>query len=157
MSDSAQMLNSFAADEMAIGNLCQSLWQSWGNGDGYAYAEHFTEDCDYIAFNGTHYKGREENAIVHQQLFDTWLKGTRLTGEINSIRFLTPEVALVYSTGGMLMTKRSTQARRPSIQTLVAVKKDGVWRFTAFHNCRIQHGNWLQNMLFGITTRIFHR
>jgi uncharacterized protein (TIGR02246 family) len=144
-------------DEVIIRNLCQSLLQSWGDGDGHAYAAHFTEDSDYIAFDGTYYKGREENAIAHQYLFDTWLKGTRLAGQVERIRFLKSDVAIVHLTGGMVMTPGSMQAKRPSIQTLVAVKQDGIWQFTAFHNCRIQQRNRLQNVLFGIATRIFHR
>jgi uncharacterized protein (TIGR02246 family) len=150
-------LRSNTPDEMPIRQLCQSLLQSWGNGDGHAYAAHFTEDSDYIAFDGTHYKGREENAIVHQHLFETWLKGTRLTGQVERIRFLSPDIAIVHLTGGMLMTSHSTQAKRPSIQTLVAVKRDQNWQFTAFHNCRIQPRNGFQNALFGIATRVFHR
>ncbi len=46
---------------------------------------------------------------------------------------------------------------RPSIQTLVAVKGDGGWRFAAFHNTRIVHRNALQWMLFGIATKVFGR
>jgi uncharacterized protein (TIGR02246 family) len=165
MSEPIQLLSN-TPDEVLIRQLCQSLLESWGDGDGYAYAAHFTEDSDYIAFDGTHYKGREANAIAHQYLFDTWLKGTRLTGQVERIRFLRPDVAIVHLTGGMLMTPRSasadissrlTQAKRPSIQTLIAVKRDGKWQFTAFHNCRIQARNGLQNLLFGIATRIFHR
>lgn len=72
--------STYATDEMAIRDLFQRLLDSWGSGDGYAYAAHFTQDSDYVAFDGTHYKGCEENAIVHQQLFNTWLKGTRLNG-----------------------------------------------------------------------------
>ncbi|MBD3881605.1 SgcJ/EcaC family oxidoreductase [Phormidium tenue FACHB-886] len=149
-------LPSHTDDEVLIRNLCQSLLQSWGNGDGHAYAAHFTEDSDYIAFDGTHYKGREENAIAHQYLFETWLKDTRLAGQVERIRFLSRDVAIVHLAGGMLMTPKSMQAKRPSIQTLVAVKQDGNWQFTAFHNCRIQQRNGLQNILFGIATRIFH-
>ena len=98
--------NAYAEDEGLILTLFQSLLVSWGSGDGYAYASHFTPDSDYVAFDGTHRKGREENAIAHQQLFDSWLKGTRLTG-VKSIRFLSPEIAIVHAVGGTLMTKAS--------------------------------------------------
>lgn len=148
-------LVSDAADEQSIRELFQRLLDSWS--DGTAYAANFTQESDYVAFDGTHYKGREENAAVHQQLFNTWLKGTRLTGQIERIRFLHPEIAIVHATGGMLMTQQSTQAKRPSIQTLVAVKQEGRWQFTAFHNSRIQRRNRLQNAIFGISTLILHR
>jgi hypothetical protein len=49
------------------------------------------------------------------------------------------------------------RAGRDSIQTLVAVKRDGAWRFTAFHNNRIQRRNALHYLIFGIATRLFGR
>jgi uncharacterized protein (TIGR02246 family) len=147
-----------AADEAAIRALFQNLLDSWGRGDGAAYGDQFTEDADYVAFDGSHTRGRRQIAASHQQLFDTWLKGTRLTGEITGIRFLSPEVALVHATGGTLMPGRSeAKPVRPSIQTLVAVKRDGRWRFTAFHNTRIKSWNTLQYALFGIATKVFRR
>lgn len=68
------------------------------------------------------------------------MKGTRLFGEVESVRLLSPDVALVHATGGTLFPgQRDRRPRRPSIQTLVAVKCDGVWRFTAFQNTRVVH------------------
>lgn len=145
-------------DETAILDLYQDLLDSWGSGDGYAYAAQFTADADYIAFDGTHFKARQSIASSHQQLFDAFLKGTRLEGQVKSIRFLCPEVALVIASGGMLMPGRSKiPSGRRSIHTLVATKHDGVWRFTAFHNNRVRHRNLLQNIFFGIATLVFRR
>jgi uncharacterized protein (TIGR02246 family) len=147
-----------SADEAAIWALFEELLDAWGRGDGLAYAALFTADADYLAFDGSHTKGQQAIASAHQQLFDTWLKGTRLVGQIDSLRFLAPDVALVHATGGTLFSGQpASRARRPSIQTLVAVKRAGQWRFTAFHNNRIQHRNGLQWFLFGLTTRLFHR
>lgn len=127
------------ADENAIRDLFTELIEDWGRGDGEAYGALFTEDADYIAFEGTHTKEREEIASSHQELFDTHLKGTRLTGRIESIRFLAPDVALVHATGGTVKRGGSEPSpERDSIQTLVAVKCGEQWRFTAFHNCRVR-------------------
>ena len=146
------------AEKAAIRNLYQQLLDAWGRGDGRAYAAQFTEDADYVAFEGSHTKGRQEIASSHQPLFDRWLKGTRLTGRIESIRFLSPEVCLVHATGGTLFPgETNPRPSRDSIQTLVATKRDGIWRFTAFHNNRIQRRNRLQWILFGIVMRVFRR
>jgi len=82
-----------SADETAIRDLYQRLLDAWGRIDGQAYAAQFTDDADHVVFEGTHTKGRQEIASPHQQLFDRWLKGTRLTSRIESVMFLSPEVA----------------------------------------------------------------
>ncbi len=147
-----------AAAEAAIRDLFRQLLDSWDRGDGRAYAAAFTADAYYIAFDGSHTKGREAIADAHQRLFDTWLKGTRLAGALGDIRFVSPTVALVRAGGGVLMPGRATvRPGRDSIQTLVAVKGEDGWRFTAFHNTRVQRRSLPRDLLFGIATRVLRR
>jgi len=146
------------ADETAVRGLFQRLLDAWGRGDGSAYGALFTADADYVAFDGSRTVGRQAIAESHQRLFDTWLKGTRLTGRIEAVRFLCPDVALVHATGGTIFAGESApRPSRDSIQTLVAVKRDGEWRFTAFHNSRTLRRTRLQWMLYGIGTKLFRR
>jgi uncharacterized protein (TIGR02246 family) len=144
------------ADEAAIRALFAELLAAWGRGDGNAYGVLFTDDADYIAFDGSRTVGGRAIAKAHQTLFDTWLKGTRLTGQVENLRFLGPDVAVLLTTGGTLMPKKQ-RAVRPSIQTLVAVRHGAGWRFAAFHNTRIVHRNALQWMLYGIASKLFDR
>ena len=46
-------------EETAIRDLFRKLLDDWGRGDGYAYGSRFTEDADYVAFDGSRTKGRE--------------------------------------------------------------------------------------------------
>jgi uncharacterized protein (TIGR02246 family) len=128
-----------ADDRSAIVDLMQWMTESWNAGDGAAYGELFTEDCDYVAFDGTHLKGREQNARHHQALFETVLKGSRLVFEGEpQIRFLTPDIAVMHAMGSVLMPwqDRVTPKRR-SKQTYVLVRgHEGCWKITAFHNTR---------------------
>ena len=127
------------ADERAIHELFERLLEDWAGGDGYAYGSRFTEDADYVAFDGTHTKGRREISASHQELFDKWLKGSRLTGRILGVKFLAPGVALVHAGGGTVMRgKTRPSPERGSIQTLVVVKRGGEWRLAAFHNSRVR-------------------
>jgi uncharacterized protein (TIGR02246 family) len=143
-------------DELAIEALFQQLLDRWSSGDGQGYGALFTEDADYIGFEGIRSQGRAAIIQWHQYLFDKWLKGSRLQGEINSIRLLSPTVGLMHATGGIVLHgQKHYSARRRSIQTYVLVKEAGKWQFTAFHNSRIQHRNEIQNLLFGIATRLF--
>src|SRR5207249_2115250 len=106
--------------------------------------------ADYVVFNGAHLEGRQQIAAVHQQLFDTVLKGTRLGsgaettggeggGANPSIRFLRPDVALVHSTGGLRRPgQEEASPEQHSIQTLVLVKEGERWLIAAFQNTRVQ-------------------
>jgi uncharacterized protein (TIGR02246 family) len=127
-----------SADEAAVRALYQQLMDGWNQGSGDAFAAVFTEDGDLIGFDGTHFKGRQEIAPFHQRLFDKWLKGSRLVGEVKDVRFLSPDVALMHAVGGtMLRGKSEPVPERDSIQTLVATRQDGEWRLAAFQNTRL--------------------
>ncbi len=129
----------YPADEAAVRGLYQELMDGWNRGSGEDFAAVFTDDGDLIAFDGTHFKGREEIVPFHQQLFDKWLKGTRLVGKINDVRFLSPDVAVMHAVGSTVMRgKDEPSPERDSIQTLVATRRDGEWRLAAFQNTRVR-------------------
>jgi len=128
-----------SADEAAVRALYQRLMDGWNRGSGEDFAAVFAEDGDLVAFDGTHFKGREEIAPFHQELFDKWLKGTRLVGEVKDVRFVSPDVALMHAAGSTVMRGKSEPSPgRDSIQTLVAVREGGEWRLAAFQNTRVR-------------------
>ena len=128
-----------SADEAAVRALYQQLMDGWNQGSGDAFAAVFTEDGDLIGFDGTHFKGRQEIAPFHQQLFDKWLKGSRLVGQVKDVRLLHPDIALMHAVGGTVMRGKSEPVpERDSIQTLVATRQEGdQWRLAAFQNTRL--------------------
>jgi len=126
-----------AANEVAVRALYQQLIDAWGDTD--AYAALFTEDGDYVAFDGSHARGRIEIARAHRPLFEGILKGTRLVevGIPLEVRFLSADVALINSGGAVLRTRQKKPSLRAiSVQTLVAVKHEDRWLFAAFQNTR---------------------
>jgi len=128
-----------SADEEAVRGLYQELMDGWNKGSGEDFAAAFTEDGDLVAFDGTHFKGCKEIAPFHQELFEKWLKGTRLVGRVEEVRFLSQEVALMHAVGSTVMRGKSEPSpERDSIQTLVAVRQDGKWRLAAFQNTRVR-------------------
>ena len=127
------------ADDTAVRALYQKLMDGWNKGSGEAFASVFTEDGDLVAFDGTHFHGRTEIVPFHQELFDKWLKGSRLVGQVKDVRFLSPQVALMHAVGGTVMRGKShPDPARDSIQTLVAVQESGEWRLAAFQNTRLR-------------------
>jgi uncharacterized protein (TIGR02246 family) len=128
------------ADEAALRALLQQVMDGWNQGNGDAFAAPFAEDADFVAFDGSYFKGRREIASFHQMLFDQFLKGTRLVGKVRRVRFLTPEVAILQAVGGTVMPGQADiEPERNSIQTLVATKQGGEWRLAAFQNSRAQY------------------
>ena len=113
--------------------------QGWNAGSGAAFAAPFAEDGDLVAFDGTHFRGRQAIIDFQQPLFDRWLKGTRLVGEVQSVRFLNPDIAVMHAIGGTVMRgKTKPDPARDSIQTLVAVRSAGSWQLAAFQNTRLR-------------------
>ena len=128
-----------AADEAAVRGLYRRCMDGWNQGSGAAFAAVFAEDGDLVAFDGTHFRGRREIAPFQQQLFDKWLKGSRLVGRVTDVRFLSPDVAVLHAVGGTVLRGKTEPApERDSIQTLVATRQQGAWRLAAFQNTRLR-------------------
>ena len=96
-------------------------------------------DAEFIAFDGTRFKGRDEIGGFHDPLLKTHLRGTRLVGRVIGLRFLSDDVALLHVEGGTIMRGASRpHPGRGSVQTLVAHKRAGAWEFAAFQNTRVR-------------------
>lgn len=116
-------------DEKQIRALLARMFDAWARGDGEAYANCFTEDCDYVTFNGIHVRGRVENARLHSGLFRTVLRGTQISADVESIVVLAPGVALMHTVGS---------ERKKSYQTYVLTKAGDNWLIRSFQNTRVQ-------------------
>jgi len=127
------------SEEDRIQELYERLKQAWTDNDADAYGACFTEDSDYVSYDGTRAIGRAAMVRNHDRLFRGVLRGSALVGDIESIRFLTPDVAIVHGTASVLMPWRwELPRRRLSRQTLVALKTDDQWKFAALHNGRVR-------------------
>ena len=126
-------------DRVAIEALFSTMHRAWLNNDADAYANCFEQQADYVAFDGTHVSGRAANRALHESLFASVLRDTRLVGGPPKLRMLTPDVVLVHSTGAVLFPwQKELVNSRLSIQTLVLVKREGRWLAAAFHNSRVK-------------------
>jgi len=108
------------ADEEAVRDLYRELIDGWNRGSGEDFAAVFTEDGDLVAFDGTHFEGREEIAPFHQELFDKWMKGTRLVGRVKGVRLLRRRVSWALAT----REARESDAPLASTRSLGLKSKD---------------------------------
>jgi len=119
--------------------LYVAMMEGWNRGSAEAFAAPFAEEADFVAFDGTRFRRRDELVRSHAPLFETHLKGTRLVGDVTDVRFLGSDVAVVHAHGGTVPRgKREAAPERDSLQTLVAVKRDDIWQFVAFQNTRVR-------------------
>jgi uncharacterized protein (TIGR02246 family) len=124
-------------DEAAVRGFPLQMIDAWNAGDGAAFAAPFSDTADFIAFEGTHLKGRRAIAEFHQRLFDTELAGTRLEGNVKFVRFLKPDVAVMHARAGTYLAGRAkTTPSRESMQIFVALKQGSEWRVESLLNAR---------------------
>lgn len=142
-----------ASSVKPLQELYNGTLKAWCDGNGTAYGAAFTKDAEYIAFNGEINRGRPAIIAGHQELFDKWLKGTCLVGAIESIRFLSADIAVIVALGGTTFDGKE-QLRRPSIQTYIAKRNEEGWLFSNFQNSRVSEGNVLQMIVLGIRTSL---
>jgi uncharacterized protein (TIGR02246 family) len=125
--------------EAEVRALYRRVLTGWNAGSGEAFGAPFSRDAVFIGFDGSVQRGREQIASAHQQLFEKWVKGSRLVDGETTVRLLGPDAAILHAVGGTVMPGRSQPApERASIQTLVATRAGNEWSFVSFQNTRIR-------------------
>ncbi len=135
------------AERRAVLDLGRALQGAWNRGDAAVYASLFTDDADFVAWNGSRGRGRQAIEDGHRRLFAGPLAGSRMVLVADgadsvppgSLRFVRPDVAIMVIAG--VVTPAGQRAAGPdhaSVQTFVLFKDGDRWRVTAFHNTRQQ-------------------
>jgi uncharacterized protein (TIGR02246 family) len=127
-------------DEQAIRQV-EARWQdAWNRHDMDALAGLFTDDAAFVQVNGRRWNGpaeiKKNHAAVHTMMF----KESVWSNHDTDVRFLTPDVAVVHQTWGMIGDRNPDGSPRPprdGIFTQVFVKRDGKWLITAAQNTNI--------------------
>lgn len=122
-----------------ITQLFRRFMQAWTDNDAVAFGACFTLDADYVSYDGTRASGRQALQDNHDRLFRGVLAGSALVGELESVRYVTEDVAVLHGTASVLMPWRSQLPRRRlSRQTLTLVRTRQGWRISALHNGRVR-------------------
>jgi uncharacterized protein (TIGR02246 family) len=121
----------------AISRIIERMVAAWNKGSAADFAAPFTGSADFIAFEGTHLRGRQQIEAFHRPLFEGVLKGSLLQGEVRFIRLLTPDLAVMHATARVTLPGRSEPSpSRDSMQLFVVVHVAGEWRAEAMLNAR---------------------
>lgn len=128
-------------DETAVRSLYNQLLESWNMRDGVAFAELFAKDGEVVGFDGSQMTGQAEIEATLRQIFTDHQTG-RYVGNVRWVYFLAPDVAMLRAVVGMVPAGQSDlEPKLNTVQTLIAAKRQDVWRVTLFQNTPAQfHG-----------------
>ena len=118
------------ADETAVRAVVQKYVDAREARDPKAIEALFTEDADQLVSDGTWRKGRE--TLVRGMLESSKRNPARRSITVESVRFLSPEVALV---DGRYVQKGANLEKNREMWTAITLKRNaGVWRIAAIRN-----------------------
>ncbi len=113
-----------AKDKAALTKNAEAFLEAFHKGDAKALAGMWAPEGDYTDQKGRHLKGREAIEKAFKGLFAE-NKGLKVRIESDSLRFVTPEVAIEDGTTFVISPDGSPPSR--ARYTIVHVKKDGQW------------------------------
>jgi len=124
-------------DERALHEMVYHLEAAWNAADGTSFAEAFAEDADFIHILGGYYTGRAAIEAGHRMIFGTIYKGSTVRYSVEKIRFVLPDVAIVYLRQFLQFFEGGVPSELAARPTIVAEKREGNWRIVNLQNTRI--------------------
>ena len=122
-------------NEAAIRGLVDIFVEGWNAADGTKLASAFRADADFTAITGLHAHGRDVIARGHDEILSTIYRGTRNAGEVESILFLRPDVAVVNVKFTVRGEDESPAFGIPYTSAgIIATKEHGAWAIAVFRN-----------------------
>jgi len=113
-----------AADKAAIEKAIESYTVAFNAGDAKALAEHWGPEAVYVnPLSGVQVEGREAIAREFEKILGE-LKDTKLAVEVESIRFVSPGVAVENGVAKLITADGDPEE---SSYTAIHVKRDGKW------------------------------
>jgi uncharacterized protein (TIGR02246 family) len=136
-------------DRSAIATVVSGLEHAWAAGNGQAWASYFAEDADFTVWFGLYLHGSDAIFDVHQEIFDSCYKSSKLRLDVRALRFLRPDVAVVQLNGRILGPGDQSPEELQFVSAAVMTKEDGCWRVALFHNTKDTVEEHLGNAISG--------
>src|SRR5271166_3935585 len=126
-----------AADEKVIYGILQQIETAWNRYDSVSLAAVFAEDANFIQIFGGQLDGRPAIEGAHRHIFETIYKGSHATFGLRSIRFLRPDVAVVFARCHVKFKEGNEPREIETRPTLIMVKEQSEWQIVAFQKTKI--------------------
>jgi uncharacterized protein (TIGR02246 family) len=122
-------------DDAAIRAVFAQFSTIWNRPGMPGFEELFAEDADFVVVTGRRLTGRAEIVTYHRELLNSLYKGSQsLPMKIESLRFLTRDIAIAHVTSGASYVQDGKEHTRTGRATAMLVKQKERWLITAFHN-----------------------
>jgi uncharacterized protein (TIGR02246 family) len=122
-------------EESAVDTVLETVYAAWADNDADAFVAPYATDATAV-HSGTVMDNRDAIRATMAAVFDGPLKGSKGIHDVQRIRFIGADTAIVLSKGAILFAGQTEPA--PESRTLdgwVLCKQGGTWRVEAFHNC----------------------
>ena len=123
-------------DDKAIKSVFEGLSEAWEQADGDAWGSYFTDDADFTVWFGLHLDGRKEIAEGHQWVFDTVYTNTRYEFEVNDLKFVKPDIAVVDLNASIIEPGGELPTEPHTLPVAVLQNIDNNWKVVMFHNMK---------------------
>ena len=120
-------------DDAAVRAVFDQVYAAFAANDADAYVTAYTDTVSCV-MPGAYLPGRDALHAAMKQLFAGPLAGARGTFDIQSIRYLGSDVAVVISRGVVLLAGQTTDAD-PWLDTWVLSRDGDSWLVASFHSC----------------------
>ena len=125
------------ADEQVIQGILQQIETAWNRYDSVSFAAAFAEDADFIHIFGGQLDGRAAIEAAHRHIFETIYRGSRASFVLRSIRFLRPDVAVVFARTHVKFKEGNESREIETRPTLIVVKEQDKWQIVTLQNTKI--------------------
>lgn len=127
--------------DASITTLYHELLEAWNRRSAGDMAARFSAEGFMVGFDGSTMDGPDAMVKELSRIFAEH-PTARFVAKVRSIRFLTPDVAVLRAVAGMVPPGgKDLNPAVNTLHTLVVAKADGTWRIEAFQNTPAQfHG-----------------
>jgi uncharacterized protein (TIGR02246 family) len=122
-------------EEHAVLAVLDEVYAAWADNDADAFVTPYASDATAV-HSGAYMPNREAIRATMATAFAGALRGSKGIHDVQGIRFVGADTAIVLSKGAILFAGQAEPA--PASRTMdgwVLVKQGGSWRVEAFHNC----------------------
>ena len=121
-------------DSAAVRDVLHSASAAWAAGDADAFAALYLDDAT-VVMPGVLHRGRAAVRSFMADAFAGRLKGSRGVDDVQDVRILGDDTAIVVGRGGIVLAgEQSVPAERERFATWVLARHGGRWQIAAYAN-----------------------